>query len=101
MNKKLSIFFRNGSKPVPRALRMMKIANDLDYDAIFCGAIRENDSEVEGTWEGFKYFRVGEKYPLLNGKGFLTYIKFTYKFCGNLTVAPYINYTTNLRGYAL
>jgi glycosyltransferase involved in cell wall biosynthesis len=79
--KKLSIFFRNGSKPVPRALRMMQVANDLGYDAVFCGAIRENDTDIEGKWGGFDLFRVGEKYPLLNGKGLLTYFKFTIKFC--------------------
>ncbi len=81
---KLAIFFRNGSKPVPRALRMMQVAKNQGYDSIFCGAIRENDSEIQGTWESFKYFRVGDKYPLLNGKGLLTYIKFTYKFCKGL-----------------
>lgn len=80
MKDNLAIFFRNGSKPVPRALRMMKVAEDLGYKSVFCGAIRENDIESSGIWEGFKFYRVGSKYPLLNGKGLITYLKYTFIF---------------------
>ena len=80
-NNKLAIFFRNGSKPVPRVTRMMKVAEDLGYRTIYCGAFRGDDTESEGKWEGYDYYRVGKKYPLLNGKGILTYLKFTFAFC--------------------
>jgi glycosyltransferase involved in cell wall biosynthesis len=78
---KLAIFFRNGSKPVPRVTRMMKVAEDHGYKAIYCGAFRGDDSESEGKWEGYDFYRVGKKYPLLNGKGILTYLKFTFTYC--------------------
>lgn len=80
-NNKLAIFFRNGSKPVPRATRMMKVTEDLGYKTIYCGAFRGDDIETEGKWEGYNYYRVGKKYPLLNGKGTLTYLKYTFGFC--------------------
>ena len=79
-NNNLAIFFRNGSRPVPRAVRMMRVAENLGYKSIFCGALRENDILEKDTWDGFDIVRVGLKYPLLNGKKIFTYIKYTLIF---------------------
>ena len=75
MNKKEMVFFRNGSLPVPRAIRMMRIAKDLNYKAYFVGAKRENKIDDFEVWEDFEIYRVGKKYPLLNGKGMKLYLK--------------------------
>lgn len=84
MSKKKIFFFRNGSLPVPRALRMMRIANDLNHESIFIGAKREEKIKDYENWEGFKIYRVGEKYPLLNGRGLKIYIKYTVMFARSL-----------------
>ena len=63
---------------------MMKVAEDLGYNSIFCGAFRENDISRKDSWDGFEIIRLGSRYPLLNGKGLLTYIKYTSIFCISL-----------------
>lgn len=79
--KKLAIFFRNGSRPVPRAIRMMKTAEELGYESIFCGALRSSSDSKESYLDGFRVIRVGKLYPLLNGKKLLTYIKYNFVLC--------------------
>tara|TARA_B100000965_G_scaffold406670_1_gene447065 strand:+ start:3364 stop:4464 length:1101 start_codon:yes stop_codon:yes gene_type:complete len=82
--KKLAIFFRNGSRPVPRAIRMMKTAEELGYKSIFCGAFRNVSDTKESYLDGFQIIRVGKLYPLLNGKKILTYMYYTFFFCVSL-----------------
>ena len=82
--KKLAIFFRNGSRPVPRAIRMMKTAEELGYESIFCGALRNVSDSKESYLDGFRVIRVGKLYPLLNGKKLFTYINYTIVFCVSL-----------------
>ena len=82
--KKTAIFFRNGSRPVPRAVRMMKVAENLGYNSIFCGALRGSEISKNDKWDGFDVVRVGSNYPFLSGKKFFTYIKYTTIFCFGL-----------------
>ncbi|MDH3378720.1 MAG: hypothetical protein OEQ39_17490 [Gammaproteobacteria bacterium] len=65
---KKSVFVRLGSQPVPRVQRGMKVAGEMGYDTIFCGAFRKVGLKKKEVWAGFPLIRVGRVFPLLNGR---------------------------------
>lgn len=72
--KKKAIFLKNSSKPIPRVIRMIKVADDLNYDVLFVGAYRKEDDVESEVWDGINIKRVGRYYPPLNGKKIFTLI---------------------------
>jgi glycosyltransferase involved in cell wall biosynthesis len=61
-------FLRLAARPVPRVLRMMRIARDAGLDVFFVGALRDPRLATQDSWEGFQVFRVGRLFPLVNGR---------------------------------
>lgn len=79
-SNKSAIFARLGSRPIPRVIRMMKVAKELGYNPLFCGAMREADLKTEDTWSGWNVVRVGKTFPLLNGKRPFLYVKSVFNY---------------------
>ena len=80
MRNNTALFFRNGALPVPRAVRMMRIADNMGYYCKFIGAKREDLFSKKDQYDGFEVVRVGAKYPLLNGKRLFLYVVYTIFF---------------------
>jgi glycosyltransferase involved in cell wall biosynthesis/O-antigen/teichoic acid export membrane protein len=70
-----AIFLRLAARPVPRVTRMMTVARDSGLDAIFVGAFRDKELPKDDSWEAFPVRRVGNPFPLLNGKRPLLYVR--------------------------
>ncbi len=71
---------RTSSRPIPRVLRMMKVAEDLGLESKFIGAYREESLPEFDSWENMTVQRSGSFYPMLNGLGLLKYIKGVFSF---------------------
>jgi glycosyltransferase involved in cell wall biosynthesis len=69
------ICLRTSSRPIPRVIRMMTVAKEMELEPIFVGANREENLLKKDVWDGMEVNRVGKFYPMLNGAGFFTYIK--------------------------
>jgi glycosyltransferase involved in cell wall biosynthesis len=69
-----ALFLRLAGRPVPRVTRMMTVARDAGFDPLFVGAFRDKGLPAEDSWEGFPVRRVGQPFPLLNGKRPLLYV---------------------------
>lgn len=69
-----AVFVRMASRPVPRVQRGMIVAQELGFEPVFCGAMREDHLERSGAWSGFPLVRIGPVFPLLNGKRLFLYV---------------------------
>lgn len=74
-NTPSAIFARMASRPIPRVTRMMHVARERGLRPLFAGAIRGEENERFSTWDGFSLVRLGQPFPLLNGRGVLTYLR--------------------------
>jgi len=68
-----AVFLRQGSRPIPRVARMMRVARELGYNPVFFGAYRDANLPAQDSWEGFEIQRVGKFFPLVNGTRLGTY----------------------------
>ena len=75
-----AVFARIGSRPIPRVVRMMRVAADLGYDTVFCGAHRDKSLPQTEEWGGSRVVRLGRHFPLLNGRRPLLYLRSVYRF---------------------
>lgn len=75
-----AVFARLATRPIPRVTRMMTIARDRGYRPTFIGALRDAAAPVQDSWDGFPLIRIGEHFPLVNGKGFATYARGVLRF---------------------
>lgn len=69
------MFARVQTRPIPRVVRMMKVARDLGYSPVFLGSVRDQTSGRRDDWDGFPVERIGEPFPLLNGRGLVAYVR--------------------------
>jgi len=51
------------------------VARDAGFDPVFVGAFRDKAVLEEDSWEGFPVRRVGQPFPLLNGKRPLVFVR--------------------------
>jgi glycosyltransferase involved in cell wall biosynthesis len=86
MNRFLCL--RTSSRPIPRVIRMMIVAKEMKLKPVFVGANREEGLLTKDVWDGMEVNRVGGFYPMLNGAGFLTYIKGVFSY--NLSAYKFI-----------
>jgi glycosyltransferase involved in cell wall biosynthesis len=70
-----ALFLRTTARPVSRVVRMMTVARDAGFDPVFVGAFRDKAVLKEDCWEGFPVRRVGQPFPLLNGKRPLVFVR--------------------------
>lgn len=70
-----ALFLRTTARPVSRVVRMMTVARDAGFDPVFVGAFRDKAVLKEDSWEGFPVRRVGQPFPLLNGKQPLVFVR--------------------------
>jgi glycosyltransferase involved in cell wall biosynthesis/uncharacterized protein YjeT (DUF2065 family) len=70
-----ALFLRTTARPVSRVVRMMTVARDAGFDPVFVGAFRDKAVLKEDSWEGFPVRRVGQPFPLLNGKRPLVFVR--------------------------
>ena len=75
-----AVFARIGSRPIPRVVRMMRVAADLGYETVFCGAPREEGLSRTDEWSGCRIVRLGRHFPLLNGRRPWLYLRSVYHF---------------------
>jgi glycosyltransferase involved in cell wall biosynthesis len=54
---------------------MMSVAEELGMEPIFCGAMRDEGLSRNDQWGGWKVLRLGNPFPLLNGKRPLLYVR--------------------------
>jgi len=73
--KATAVFVRMGSRPIPRVVRMMEVADLLGMEPLFCGAFREPDLPETDEWSGLNVTRVGPTFPLLNGRRPLLFLR--------------------------
>jgi len=64
----LAVFARLGSRPIPRVLRIARVARELGFEPLFCGAMRDRDLPRDDDWQGMRIRRLGPHFPLLNGR---------------------------------
>lgn len=70
-----AVFVRSSARPIPRIIRMIHVAQELDVNCQFVGAHRDKGLPKHDLWSGINVRRVGRYFPLANGSGFLTYCK--------------------------
>lgn len=70
-----ALFLRTTARPVSRVVRMMTVARDAGFDPVFVGAFRDKAVLKEDSWEGFPVRRVGQPFPLLNGRRPLVFVR--------------------------
>ena len=70
-----ALFLRTTARPVSRVVRMMTVAREAGFDPVFVGAFRDKAVLKEDSWEGFPVRRVGQPFPLLNGKRPLVFVR--------------------------
>ena len=88
---KKAIFVRMASQPVPRVQRGIKVAGEMGYDAMFCGAFRQEGLKEKDEWAGFPLIRIGRMFPLLNGRRPFLYLYSVlfYQWANSLTIETY------------
>lgn len=69
------VCMRTSSRPIPRVMRMMKVANESGFNSRFVGAYREKNLAEFDEWDGMPVKRVGSFYPMLNGSCLFQYVK--------------------------
>lgn len=69
-----ALFVRLSTRPIPRVLRMMHVAEELGYRPAFVGAHREPGLAPEDRWDGWQVQRIGPYFPLVNGTRPLLYV---------------------------
>ncbi|MBF0676100.1 glycosyltransferase [Pseudomonas sp.] len=70
-----AVFIRSSARPIPRIIRMIHVAQELNVNCRFVGAHRDKGLPKVDLWSGINVCRVGRYFPLANGTGFLTYLK--------------------------
>lgn len=68
------VFLRTTSRPNPRIVRMVRVADGLALKSLYLGAKRELELKDEEIINDIDVKRVGRYYPMLNGKRFITYL---------------------------
>lgn len=53
---------------------MMGVAEELGFEPVFCGALRDKDLARTDKWGGWNVIRLGSPFPLLNGKRPFLYV---------------------------
>lgn len=71
----LAVFARLASRPIPRVVRMARVAAELGYTTVFCGANREPGLAPSDEWQGIRVVRFGRHFPLLNGRHPWVYLR--------------------------
>ncbi len=74
------VCIRTSARPVPRLVRFVSVAKELGLNAIYLGAIREDNLKKKDVVNEIPVYRVGKYYPMLNGKSLFTYIWGTLAF---------------------
>lgn len=73
-DRREALFFRLGSRPIPRVTRIMDVVAEFNVHCLFIGARRESDLPLSDRWDGFDVIRIGRPFPLVNGRRPLTYL---------------------------
>jgi len=88
MNRVDIVCIRTSARPVPRLVRFVSVAKELGMNAVYLGAIREENLKTKDIVNEIPVYRVGKYYPMLNGKSLFTYIWGTLAF--NLSVFNFL-----------
>jgi glycosyltransferase involved in cell wall biosynthesis len=67
-HRRIAVFARLGSRPIPRVVRMARTTVELGFEPLFLGALRDRDLDRIGEWQGLRIERLGPYFPLLNGR---------------------------------
>lgn len=59
---------------------MMRVAKELGYDGVFCGALRDEGLERDERVGEWRIIRLGRHFPLLNGKRPFLYVNSIFRF---------------------
>lgn len=104
MNKHSLVCIRTASRPNPRIVRLVSVAEEMGIETLYLGAVRERNIPRSDFVNGISVRRLGRYYPMLNGRGLISYLVGTFifnvsAFCFLLKNKPKIVHVSDVESF--